>query len=111
MEQMDTASAEAQLKDFYQSLGGTPTSTATPGSTTESPAGSRDGKWARTNQGKGQAGQGATRSWSKDWWQPEANKEEDRVKELEDLVQHLGRCVLRLEDELSAERLETDYLL
>ena len=111
MEQVDTTSAEAQLSEFYQSLGGTPTATTTPGSVPESPAGSREGKWARTNQGKGQAGQGAKRSWSKDWWQPEASKEDDKVKELEDLVHHLGRCVLRLEDELSAHRLETDYLL
>ena len=111
VEQADTTSAEAQLKDFYQSLGGTPTATTAPGSTQESPANSRDGKWARTSQGKGQAGQGAKRSWSKDWWQPESSKEDDKVKELEDLVHHLGRCVLRLEDELSAHRLETDYLL
>ena len=109
--QMDGGSAEAQLRDFYQGLGGTPVPTATPASTTASPASSRDGKWARTAQGKGQAGQGAKRTWSKDWWQPEASKEEDKVKELEDLVHHLGRCVLRLEDELSAHRLETDYLL
>ena len=111
MEQADTTSAEAQLKDFYQSLGGAPTATTAPGSTQESPANSRDGKWARTSQGKGQAGQGAKTSWSKDWWQPESSKEDDKVKELEDLVHHLGRCVLRLEDELSAHRLETDYLL
>ena len=107
---MDAMSAEAQLKDFYQSLGGTPVPTPAPTTTTTSPASSRDGKWARTAQGKGQAGQGAKRAWFKDWWQPETTKEEDRVKELEDLVQHLGRCVLRLEDELSAHRLETDYL-
>ena len=110
MEQADTTSAEAQLNEFYLGLGGTPTATTAPGSVPESPAGSREGKWARTNQGKGQAGQGAKRSWSKDWWQTEA-KEEDKVKELEDLVHHLGRCVLRLEDELSAHRMETDYIL
>ena len=109
--QMDAMSAEAQLKDFYQSLGGTPVPATAPTTTTASPASSRDGKWARTAQGKGQAGQGAKRAWSKDWWQPETTKDEDRVKELEDLVQHLGRCVLRLEDELAVHRLETDYLL